>query len=120
MPRLCSECSFELKNADPHSTCVAHSSGVGSPYFDPRQCEECVTLFEKAKTGPLSYSCWQHKLRRLDQHPDHPSLHPDATDYDLLADPTAGSSSNCNTDTSQLEISKKTFEILQRLESALE
>ena len=87
MTRTCTKCSFELKSADPHEECVAHSCCLVNDVFDPRQCSSCQTLFSKAQVEGQAYVCWQSRLRRFAQLPNSPQLHPEADDFHTLTDP---------------------------------
>ena len=121
MPRTCSECSFDLKNIDPHTTCVQHSPCLNPPYFDPRQCEHCITLFGLAKEDEQAYNCWQGRIRRLPQLKDKPTLHPEALDFnDLSLSRPVQPAPSTTPNEVQLDISLKTLEILKRLETTLQ
>lgn len=87
MSHQCISCSFILKPVDTHDTCVFHSTCFSPPYFDPRNCQACIDLFDKARSDPQAFLCWQSRLKSLEQHPDLPVLHPEAVSFTYLTDP---------------------------------
>lgn len=125
MSRNCSECNQALHPCDPHPLCMIHSADcLELPFFDPRKCRFCQTLFNAAKVNEESYACWQTRLEELSKHPETPSLHPDAKEFSWLPDPRPGPSRDVNlrrtpTRSSDDDISRQTLSLLQRLEASL-
>ena len=134
MTHKCSDCSFILKAVDPHPSCVLHSNEcIAPPYFDPRKCEHCKKLFSLVKTDKKARHCWDLRLQSLENHPNNLVLHPEATEFEFqeLNDYAGSSQDSVEPERDALveppniqepsasDVSLKTLQLLQRLESAL-
>lgn len=80
----CTKCPYLLWKGDTHSECSSHSKCFNGTVLDPRSCEECTVLFQRAEAADNeAITCWGARLRALEALVGEDALHPEAKDWIL-------------------------------------